>query len=52
MEWGVWGVVDYGLGVVVGLMGEWWPVRAQAGPLGGGAESLSIFLCMGVRGRG
>ena len=89
VTWGVWGVVDDGLGAlvrgeaflwcgvsgmsglsaccgddrahcrrlsrgaVVVLMGEWWPVRAQAGPLGGGVDgSLSIFLCMGVRGRG
>ena len=38
---GVWGVVDYGLGVVVGLMGEWWPVCAQVGPLGGGVDGVS-----------
>ena len=41
VTWGVWGVVDYGLGMVVGLMGEWWPVRAQAGPLGGGVDGVS-----------
>ena len=76
VTWGVWGVVDYGLGVVVrgeaflwcgvsgmsglsaccrddrahcrrlsrgavvGVMGEWWPVCAQAGPLGGGVGGV------------
>ena len=41
VTWGVWGVVDDGLGAVVGLMGEWWPVCAQAGPLGGGVDGVS-----------
>ena len=27
-------------GVVVGLMGEWWPLCAQAGPLGGSVGRL------------
>ena len=46
--WGVWGVVDDGLGVVVGLMGEWWPVRAQAGPLGGGVDGVPGLPLVGL----
>ena len=86
MTWGVWGVVDDGLGAlvrgeaflwcgvsgmsglsaccgddrahcrrlrrgvgaVVGLMGEWWPVRAQAGPLGGGVDGLPGLPLVGL----
>ena len=48
VEWGVWGVVDYGLGAVVGLMGEWWPVCAQAGPLGGGADGVPGLPLVGL----
>ena len=48
VTWGVWGVVDYGLGAVVVLMGEWWPVRAQAGPLGGGVDGLPGLPLVGL----
>ena len=41
VEWGVWGVVDYGLGVVVGLMGEWWLGFA----LVAGGMSLVLVWC-------
>ena len=84
VTWGVWGVVDDGLGAlvrgeaflwcgvsgmsglsaccgddrahcrrlsrgaVVVLMGEWWPVRAQAGPLGGGVDGLPGLPLVGL----
>ena len=41
VTWGVWGVVDYGLGVVVGLMGEWWLGFA----LVAGGMSLVLVWC-------
>ena len=37
-----------GVGAVVGLMGEWWPVRAQAGPLGGGVDGLPGLPLVGL----
>ena len=48
VTWGFWGVVDDGLGAVVGLMGEWWPVCAQAGPLGGGVDGLPGLPLVGL----
>ena len=84
VTWGVWGVVDYGLGVVVrgeaflwcgvsgmsglsaccrddrahcrrlsrgavvGLVGEWWPVCAQAGPLGGSVGGVPGLPLVGL----
>ena len=35
-------------GAVVGLMGEWWPVRAQAGPLGGGVDGVPGLPLVGL----
>ena len=35
-------------GAVVGLIGEWWPVRAQAGPLGGGVDGLPGLPLVGL----
>ena len=37
-------------GMVVGLMGEWWPVCAQAGPLGGGVDGLPGLPLVGLTG--
>ena len=34
--------------MVVGLMGEWWPVCAQAGPLGGGVDGLPGLPLVGL----
>ena len=48
VTWGFWGVVDHGLGAVVVLMGEWWPVRAQAGPLGGGVDGVPGLPLVGL----
>ena len=48
VTWGVWGVVDDGLGAAVGLMGEWWPVCAQAGPLGGGVDGVPGLPLVGL----
>ena len=84
VTWGVWGVVDDGLGAlvrgeaflwcgvsgmsglsaccgddrahcrrlsrgaVVVLMGEWWPVCAQAGPLGGGVDGVPGLPLVGL----
>ena len=48
VTWGVWGVVDHGLGAVVVLMGEWWPVRSQAGPLGGGVDGVPGLPLVGL----
>ena len=48
VTWGFWGVVDHGLGAVVGLMGEWWPVCAQAGPLGGGVDGVPGLPLVGL----
>ena len=41
VTWGFWGVVDDGLGVVVGLMGEWWLGFA----LVAGGMSLVLVWC-------
>ena len=45
VEWGVWGVVDCGLGVVVGLMGEWWLVVCLWCRCGVG-RLRHVFVCL------
>ena len=45
VTWGVWGVVDDGLGAVVGLMGEWWLVVCLWCRCGVG-RLRHVFVCL------